>query len=173
MTSYNINGSLCSYFLCAHYSFISFMFSLKIISVEKALCVEVSEHEQSLFFIFHNGILWNLFFVWLVILFDALNGVRLTIGLNGGFSFLCAIRSHSTSASQGCSMISSIPLAPSLACGFLRRSCMWLLVLDWWSQARWVTIWMVARLCGFAPALIAYVPWSLFYHDLYRAVFQA
>lgn len=173
MSSYNINWSSWSYSLYAHYSFVSLLLSLKIISVEKALGVGVSEHKQGFFLIFHNGVLWDLFLIWLIILFDALHEMSLTTGLKGGFSFFCAILSHSTSASHGCYMISSMPLAPSLACGFLRSSCMWLVIPDWRSRARWATIWMVAHRCGFAPAWIACAPWSPFYHAPHRAVFQA
>lgn len=57
MASYNINGSLCSYSLYAHDSFISLLLSLEIISVEEALSVGFSEHEQSLFLILDNGVL--------------------------------------------------------------------------------------------------------------------
>ena len=95
---------------------------LEVVAFEHFLRLRFSQQNMDLLFIIVDGVFTDLFFVILVILFNTLCKKGGTSGLKGVFIFLVNIFSHSISASQGCSLISSMPFEPNLWSGFLRSN---------------------------------------------------
>ena len=96
-----------------------------------------------------------------------------TIGLKGAFIFLASNFYHSTSCSQGCSLIYSIPPVPNLALGFLSNNCISLCLLYWQSQLHGETIYMAIHLSSPELVLPTFLLWSTFYLSPNKAVFPA
>lgn len=93
-----------------------------VVSLKQLLRLLLSQHHgHFVLILFTYGILGYLTLVVFVILLDALCKEGGTSGLKGDLIFFWRSLSQSMSASQGWSLISSMPAAPNLRSG-LRRS---------------------------------------------------